>query len=1412
MSGAGERAAFAALNLRWIRSFDGVWASAPWHVDGLHADAVRALSAAVRDAAAEPADNSPGLVLQGEAGTGKTHLLGWAREQVQTAGGYFFLVGPLGGGTPFWESVVGAIVDGLARPVDGGETQLRLFLRRLADVVGAAPAITAAVTGEAPLEPVHLKDLVVALRGHDRRLGGDCQDTLRALVLFGSDDLADEDVGRGYLQSMAEQFPNQRAERGMRAPAKPAAEIVRELSRLLALTGPTVIAVDQIDTALAPALPAAHAQPVLGGSPADPPGPREGEPEEGWAGQLVHEVADGLAGLRDLTTRTLCLVTCLPATWDLVAGRAVGPVTDRFRVLDPLGRIGAVGLAERLVARRFAPRYQLIGFVPPYPTWPVHPDALRAAVDETPRALLRRVDTHLRAGLAAGSFTELRAPGAATDPTSEPDRSGLASATPPIEPGPNGTGPDGPAARRLMVGLAELDVAWARLRSAVPGLAALTERNEDALVPDLLAAGLDAWLTELGPAGAAFSRDAQPSGRPALHARLRQVLAERTGAEAHWSFRAILTSQPRTALARLNAACAMSGLVGGIGAGAGGGARHPFAGPPGQRTLVVLRTASWDPAASWDRLPAGGRAAARNDTDPVGRAMLLDAVAAFERAGGVTHLLTEQDVRTFAALRELLDGRHPALETWLLARRPASATPLLAAILGPLFGELAPEPAQYPPVIAVPASRSPFVVTAPATAHLRPLAGQPEPAQPALAIVATPTPEPRPTPPAPVAVPGLAPRPAAMTAPAPTVVRGIEPTTVSRPADLGPPAAEVPPAPSEDPTWRPPSRDGALVRPPVPANPTAARAPWGLPPRELVRPGLAAAALLVPVPVPGSANGGPAGPATPTAPTPAPAPAMAPAPTAPARPVPVAGAPSALAGPASEAPVTPPGTVPVPVPVTLPVAAQAASPAPASAAVEPSSPTGPPPQAVRSNGARPPAWPQRVAPVRTAGLVPVTPMAPASARPPVSAEPPASVSEPPPSIPEPAASVSEPPASVPAAAEPPVTVAAEFSLDPVTAVPVAVPAAPAAFSDLTISVGPAVTAEPARPAPRFELPVLVAQPTGRGERADDAAAAEPTTATSGAAESVPIGTAAGPRAPVRLPLAALRRHTVIFGGSGAGKTVLVRRLVEESALRGVSSIVLDLTGDLARLGDAWPSPPAGWVPGDAELAREYAANTDVVVWTPGRPDGRPLDAGTIDPGELLTPAPGRRARVSVVSLAGLPTDEARQVFVRQLQLATTAWARRLPATDRPLAGLVVMDEAHRLVPAGPPTPSTDSTLLLAAESADHGLGLIFAAPAPHALPDRVPRLAATQFFGRLNAPAQIDAARAMARALGGEAPEVGRLGVGEFYAAGAGLPFPCVTTALCLSHHPGWPLPVEEILARAGRGRTATVGPNGQSS
>ena len=70
--------------------------------------------------------------------------------------------------------------------------------------------------------------------------------------------------------------------------------------------------------------------------------------------------------------------------------------------------------------------------------------------------------------------------------------------------------------------------------------------------------------------------------------------------------------------------------------------------------------------------------------------------------------------------------------------------------------------------------------------------------------------------------------------------------------------------------------------------------------------------------------------------------------------------------------------------------------------------------------------------------------------------------------------------------------------------------------------------------------------------------------------------------------------------------MLIRRLVEECALRGVSSIILDPNNDLSRLGTGWPERPNGWRRSDDGRAKDYLDNTEVVIWTPRRSSGRPL--------------------------------------------------------------------------------------------------------------------------------------------------------------------------------------------------------------
>ncbi len=96
------------------------------------------------------------------------------------------------------------------------------------------------------------------------------------------------------------------------------------------------------------------------------------------------------------------------------------------------------------------------------------------------------------------------------------------------------------------------------------------------------------------------------------------------------------------------------------------------------------------------------------------------------------------------------------------------------------------------------------------------------------------------------------------------------------------------------------------------------------------------------------------------------------------------------------------------------------------------------------------------------------------------------------------------------------------------------------------------------------------------------------------------------REPVFVPAAGLTKHAVILGGAGSGKTVLVKRLVEEAAVLGIPSIVIDRANDLAGLGDKRTEAPAGWTPAEAALAELYWKTSEVVVWTPGTQSGNPL--------------------------------------------------------------------------------------------------------------------------------------------------------------------------------------------------------------
>jgi DNA helicase HerA-like ATPase len=180
---------------------------------------------------------------------------------------------------------------------------------------------------------------------------------------------------------------------------------------------------------------------------------------------------------------------------------------------------------------------------------------------------------------------------------------------------------------------------------------------------------------------------------------------------------------------------------------------------------------------------------------------------------------------------------------------------------------------------------------------------------------------------------------------------------------------------------------------------------------------------------------------------------------------------------------------------------------------------------------------------------------------------------------------------------------------------------------------------------------------------------------------------------------------------------------------------------------------------------------------------------------LLFGAKPGKTRISVINFSGLPSDEARQSFVNQLQMSLFSWIKRHPS---PTGRLYVLDEAQNFAPSQRMTPCKESTSSLAAQARKYGLGMIVATQIPTGIDHKIISNCTTHFYGRMSSPTTIEATRGMMAAKGGSGEDIGKLSRGEFYVSTEGLPRPVrIRTPLCLSFHPANPLTAEEVVAKA---------------
>ena len=78
----------------------------------------------------------------------------------------------------------------------------------------------------------------------------------------------------------------------------------------------------------------------------------------------------------------------------------------------------------------------------------------------------------------------------------------------------------------------------------------------------------------------------------------------------------------------------------------------------------------------------------------------------------------------------------------------------------------------------------------------------------------------------------------------------------------------------------------------------------------------------------------------------------------------------------------------------------------------------------------------------------------------------------------------------------------------------------------------------------------------------------------------------------------LARHAAMLGSTGSGKTVMAKTVIEEAALAGIPSLILDPQGDLARLALGIDEEELEKQGGEVARMKKLMSKMEVRIWTP----------------------------------------------------------------------------------------------------------------------------------------------------------------------------------------------------------------------
>ena len=422
-------AALQAVDFQWTVHVDSVWSDPEYHVPALHSAIRDEILYELEDMATRKSSGSSlGRVVTGAGGVGKTHLIRTLRMDAAARGAGFVFV-DMTGVQDFWSTILQSYLDSLQRPYIDGIPQYAHLLEHLIDAIiegkpvgrGKLKLIIDGVPQYARLfeflinaivgKPVGREELrymatagagkavqmisafLSRLTRRHRHEVLKYQDTIRALFLLRSDDLTILNIGYSWLQgSGIEQKDKERY--GFEDIRKEPQEIVEALSWLMALKSPVILALDQMDSIVAQHHLVARAG--------------VGEPdldEQMLSLSIIEGIGGGLSALRDVTSRTLVVVSCLESTWEIIR-ETLSTNADRYNEPVPLKKLGRNELAMEMVIQRLCDAYRKSGFRPEYASWPYKPEAFGVTGGMLPRQILQNCERHRRRCLARGEVME----------------------------------------------------------------------------------------------------------------------------------------------------------------------------------------------------------------------------------------------------------------------------------------------------------------------------------------------------------------------------------------------------------------------------------------------------------------------------------------------------------------------------------------------------------------------------------------------------------------------------------------------------------------------------------------------------------------------------------------------------------------------------------------------------------------------------------------------------------------------------------------------------------------------------------------------------------------------------------------------------------------------------------------------